>query len=765
MDKEKLQVVNHAVVKKDAYPIMTGGAVYTEDLVPDNALVIKVLRSPYACARVKAVHAEQALAIPGVELVLSWKDVPQIRHNYSGESFPGNNPLDRMILEELVRYIGDPVAIIAAESEKLARKAMSLITVDYEVLTPVIDYEKAEGAAEIVHPEDDYVYPLEIGGDYKRNVLGTEFAEGGNFEEEYAKCPVQLDETYYTDATQQAMLETFRSFSYYDYDGRLTVVSSTQVPFHVRRLVSFALGMPRGSVRVIKPRVGGGFGAKQSLNTEIYSALVTKMTGRPAYYCLSRTETFCCTNTRHRFRIRVRVGATEDGVVKAIWVDSLQDCGAYGDHAVNTISLSGHKTMPLYSKANAWRFTGKSVYTNNTPGGAFRGFGATQGTFAVESTINKMCMQLGLDPTEVRLKNIPHAGEVMPAYFGETLQSISLDRCIATGKKMIGWDEKYCSRPLSRQVGPHTYRGLGMAITMQGSGLSHLDTCAARIQLNDTDCYTLHIGSADIGTGCDTILAQMAAEVLECKIEQITVTGVDTEHSPFDKGSYASSTTYVTGNAVVLAAKKLREQLVEAAAGRMEVPVETVDFDGSLFTSGEKSYSLSDLAMFSVFGHGEWMSAGATFCGQQSPPPFVAGFAEVEVDTETGSVKLLDFTGVVDCGTVINKALAKVQAEGGFSQGIGMALYEREYTAPNGKLMTNNYMNYKIPSRLDVPVIHAAFEESCEPSGPFGAKSIGEVVINTPSPAICSAIRNAVGAEIHRLPARAEDVWMALNGK
>ena len=757
-----LNVVHQALPKKDAFAIMGGGAVYTEDLVPKDALIVRLVRSPHAFARILSVDKQEALSDPDVICVLTYEDVPYHRHSYAGENYPGNNPWDRVILDKLVRYAGDVVAIVAAKTAKAAETAVEKVKVEYEVLPPVLDFESAEGNASVVHPEEDYHYQMDVGGDVGRNLMMSETAEGGDFETEYAACPVKLDETYYTAANQQAMMETFRTYSYYDEHGLLTLVDSTQVPFHVRRVVATALGISHRNVRVIKPRIGGGFGAKQSLVSELYPAVVTYLTGRPAYYCMTRKETFSCGNTRHPFRIRVRLGAEQDGTVRALWVDSLENVGAYGEHAVNVVGLSGHKTLPLYAKARAWRYTGRAVYTNLTPGGAFRGFGATQGCFAVESTVNKMALQLGLDPTEVRLKNLPTVGEKMPAYYDEPLMSCALDRCIETGRKLFGWEEKYAAKPFARQVGPHRYRGAGMAVTMQGSGLTNLETCNAVITLEDEGFYALKIGAADMGTGCDTILAQIAAETLDCELERVDVSGVDTVSSPYDKGSYASSTTYVTGNAVLRAAKQLREKMISAAAEILGAAEADVFFDGDGFTAGEKTLTLRDLGFTCVNGQHSQLFGSGSFCGKTSPPPFAAGFAEVEVDTETGKVTLCDLVGVIDCGTVINKALAKVQAEGGFAQGAGMALYEDPTVSPAGKLLTDSFMDYKIPSRLDLPEIRIAFEESHEPTGPYGAKSIGEVVINTPSPAILSAIRNAVGVEIHTLPATAEKVFMAL---
>ncbi len=758
----ELKTVNQARVKKDAFAIMGGGAVYTEDYVRPDALCVKLLRSPHAFARILSVDKSEALSDPDVICVLSYEDVPKIRHSYAGENFPGNNPQDRYILENLVRYVGDPVAIVAAKTEAAAELAVSRLKVEYEKLTPVLDFEHAEESPSVVHPEDDFLFQMDVGGDLSHNLLSSQLDEGGDFEAEYEASPVKLDEVYYTAPTQQSMMETFRTYSYMDEHGCLTLIGSTQVPFHVRRVVATALGISHREVRVIKPRIGGGFGAKQSLVCELYPAIVTKLTGRPAYYKMTRHESFACGNTRHAFRIRVRLGAETDGTVRALWVDSLEDAGAYGEHSVNVVGLSGHKTLPLYAKAKAWRYTGRVVYTNHVPGGAFRGFGATQGCFAVESTVNKLAERLGMDPSALRLKNLPKVGERMPAYYNEPLMSCSLDRCIETGRALFGWDEKAAAAPFARKVGPHRYRGAGMAITMQGSGLSNLETCNAAITLEDEGFYTLKLGASDIGTGSDTILSQIAVEVLNCDIDRIAVSGVDTSSSPYDKGAYASSTTYVTGNAVKRAAEALLSEMKRAAADILGVPAEALDFDGLGFTAGDRTLDLRTLGFTSVNGHHSQLIGTGSFCGTTSPPPFVAGFAEVEVDTETGKVTLCDLVGVVDCGTVVNKALALVQAEGGFAQGAGMALYENPQTAPSGRMLTDSFMDYKIPARPDLPQIRIAFEESSEPSGPFGAKSIGEVVINTPSPAIVSAIRNAVGADIRSLPATPEKVYFAL---
>ena len=757
-----MKLVNQAIPKVDGAALTAGKGVYTDDIAPKGSLVVKVLRSPHAFARIKSIRKETASRVTGIECILTWEDVPQIRYTLAGQSYPEPSPYDRYILERVVRYVGDPVAIVAGRDEACVDKAMRMIQVKYEVLDPVLDFEQALDNHSVIHPEEDYFHHYDIGGDPKRNLVASGSDSAGDVEEELAKCDVVLERTYYTKANAQAMMETFRTCTYLDHSGRLNVLSSTQVPFHCRRTIAHALGLPASSVRVIKPRIGGGFGAKQTLVSELFPALVTLRTGKPAKIVYTRQESFQASNSRHQMRVRVRVGAMKDGTVRAIDLHALSNAGAYGEHASTTVGLVGHKSIPLYTPA-AFRFSYDVVYTNTMAAGAFRGYGATQGCFALESAINELAQQLGMDPAELRLRNIPQAGERMPAYYNEPLTSSKLPECIRRGMEMIGWKDKYpCVK-----VDDHRVRGVGMAITMQGSGISAVDTATVTIKLNDDGYYTLMIGATDMGTGCDTILAQMAAEVLDCPMERIVVDGVDTDHSPFDTGSYASSTTYVTGMAVVKACTQLRADIAAEGARLLNIHPSRAEFDGdNVYDCNEPEHaiSLAKLAQALVVGNGtHWLTATASHCSPTSPPPLMAGFAEVEVDLETGETKLVDYAAVVDCGTVVNKNLARVQAEGGIAQGIGMALYEDINYDVKGQMINSSFMQYKIPSRTDLPAIRVEFEESYEPTGPFGAKSIGEVVINTPSPAIAHAVSSATGVHVRSLPITAEKILAELD--
>ncbi|MBV7274974.1 molybdopterin-dependent oxidoreductase [Clostridium sp. PL3] len=757
-----MKIVGKGIAKIDGMAIATGKPVYTEDLAMKNALIIKILRSPHAFARIKSIDVSRAEKLEGVECILTYKDVPDVRFTLAGQSYPEPSPYDSLILDPIVRYVGDEVAIIAAVDEKTALKAMRLIKVEYEVFEPVIDFEKAEGHKSIVHPEEDLHCNFNIGMQKDRNVVATENIEVGDVDKVLKECDTVIEETYYTQAQAHCMMETYRAFNYLDHMGRLVVVSSTQIPFHVRRHLARALKIPASKIRVIKPRIGGGFGAKQSDPVEVYSAIVTLKTGKPSMIIYDRKETFECTSSRHAMRIKVRMGADKEGYIRAIDIDVLSDTGAYGEHASTVFGLVGHKTLPLYNKTTAVKFTGTVVYTNKAPAGAFRGYGATQGTFAVESTVNKLAKELKIDPVELRVKNLIKQGETCLIHGDEILGSSTLHECIERGKELIGWSEKYPRR----EIGNNKVRAVGMAVTMQGSGIANIDTASAEIRLNDDGNYTLLIGATDMGTGCDTILTQMAAEILDAQMDKFVVNSADTDVSPYDPGSYASSTTYVTGMAVVRAAEDLKKQIIESGAKFMEVSADNVEFDGEIIKTLDesKSMSLAKLAEFLVLGVGKKQLIGsATYGNEQSPPPFIAGFTEIEIDKETGKFEVIDFAAIVDCGTVINPNLARIQTEGGIVQGIGLAMYEDVKFDDKGRLQTNSFMQYKIPCRKDIGNIIVDFKPSFEPTGPFGAKSIGEIVVNTPPPAIADAIFNAVGVRINTLPITPEKVFMALN--
>ena len=759
-----MKVVNQPLRKKDAMQLVTGQPVYVDDVTPRDCLCVKLLRSPHANAIVKSINKTAAMKVPGMEAIFTWEDVDQNgrRYTQAGQTYPEASPYDRLVIDRHVRFVGDVVAILAGADEKCVDKAMKLVKVEYEVLEPVLDFHTAKDNPVLVHPEDNWESLAPVGADNRRNLCAHDECGNGDIDAVLADCDVVIDRVYHTQACQQAMMETFRTYCEIDTYGRLHIISSTQIVFHTRRIVANALHIPKSKVRVTKPRIGGGFGAKQTAVSAVYPAFVTWMTKKPSKIIFSRVESQIASSPRHEMEMHVRLGANKDGIVRGIDLHTLSNTGAYGEHGPTTVGLSGHKSIPLYGKAEAFRFTSDVVYTNHMSAGAYRGYGATQGLFAVESAVNELANTLGMDPFKIREMNITHEGEIMPAYYGQLNTSCALDRCLARVHDMIDWDNKYPCR----DMGNGKVRAVGMGMAMQGSGITSMDVGSATLKVNDEGFYTLLIGAADMGTGCDTTLAQIAAEVLECPLDNITTLSADTDWSPYDSGSYASSTTYVTGKATEKCALELRGKICALGAKLLGCDKEQVSFDGRevRVEEGEnagKTISLSDIATASMNGNSIELQATVTHSSEISPPPYMVGAAEIEVDTETGEVTLLDYAAAVDCGTPINPNLTRVQAEGGIAQGIGMTLTESVTYDDRGYPMENSLFQYKIPARVDIGKIRVEFENSYEGEGPFGAKSIGEVVINTPLPAIADAIRNAVGKRFYELPITPEKIAMA----
>lgn len=758
-----MKIVNQPLRKKDAMQLVTGQPVYMDDIAPANCLVVKLLRSPHANAIVESINTAVAAKVPGIEAIYTWEDVDQSARRFTcaGQTYPEPSPYDRLLLDRHVRFVGDPVAIVAGETEKAVDKALSLIKVKYEVLEPILDFHESLDNKILVHPEENWESLCPVGADNKRNLCAHDECGAGDIEAVLADCDVVIDRVYHTKAVQQTMMETFRTFCTIDTYGRLNVVSSTQIVFHCRRIIANALHIPKTKIRVSKPRIGGGFGAKQTSITEIYPAFVTWMTKKPSKLIFSREESMIASTPRHEMEVHVRIGAMNDGKIRGIDVYTLSNTGAYGEHGPTTVGLSGHKSIPLY-RTESYRFVSDVVYTNRMSAGAYRGYGATQGLFAVESAVNELAAKLNMDPIELREMNIAREGDLMPAYYDSWNTSSALDRCLKRVREMSHWDEKY---PV-RDMGNGKVRSLGIGMSMQGSSIPFVDVGSATLKVNDDGFYSLIIGAADMGTGCDTVLAQIAAEVLECDFDNITVFGADTDASPYDSGSYASSTTYLTGKAVEICAQNLRKKICTLGAQLLECNEDEVAFDGKFVNrlqpvaDGQNSIALADIATASMCGHSVALEETVTKSSPVSPPPYMVGVAEVEVDLLTGQAEVIEFNAVVDCGTPINPNLARVQAEGGILQGIGMALTENITYTPEGRVVENSLMQYKIPSRVDIGHIHVEFESSYEGTGPFGAKSIGEVVINTPGPAIAHAIYNATGHRYYELPITPEQIAM-----
>lgn len=755
-----MKYVNAPVMKKDAMALVTGQPVYMDDLAPKDCLIVKVLRSPHAHALIEEIHTENAARQKGIACVLTYQDVPKRRFTMAGQTYPEASPYDRYILEQRVRFVGDPVAIVAGEDEAAVDRALKLIKVKYQVLEPVLDYHTAKDNPILVHPEDDWKAMCPVGADNQRNLCASGLEGDGDVDAVLSDCDIVMKETFHVKAVQQTMMETFRTATYLDAYGRINVFSSTQIPFHVRRIIANALDIPKSKVRVIKPRIGGGFGAKQTVVAEVYPAIVTMKTGRPAKMIFTRKESLIASSPRHEMEVTVTIGANKDGNIRALDVYTLSNTGAFGEHGPTTVGLSGHKSIPMY-RTDAFRFQYDVVYTNHMSAGAYRGYGATQGIFAVESMVNRLAAKLGMDPVALREKNMIHEGDRMPAYYGETANSCKLEDCLKRSAKMVGWGDK----PLRTVLPNGKIRALGTAMAMQGSAISNCDVGSVTIKLSDEGFYNVIIGCTDMGTGCDTIIAQFVADALETDIDNVAVFGVDTDTSPYDSGSYASSTTYLTGMAAVKASELMKEQLIKLAAVELKEPESTLEFDGKKVFCEEngKEISLFDLATASMVNNEISLEVTYSHSSPVSPPPFMAACAEVEVDPDTGSIELVDYAACIDCGTVVNTNLARVQAEGGLLQGIGMTLFEDIWYNEKGVNLSNSLMQYKIPTRQDFKQIRVDFDSSYEPTGPYGAKSIGEIVINTPAPAIAHAVYNATGVWVNELPITPEKILKGMH--
>ena len=764
MEHKEYRSIHKSVRKKDSMQLLLGKPVYLDDITPRDALVVKLLRSPHANAIIQDIDASTARKVPGVVAVYTWEDVPQNRFTIAGQTYPEPSPYDRLILDRHVRFAGDAVAIIAAETEKAAAAAERLIRVTYEVLEPVLDFRTANDNPILVHPEEDWFPPCQVGGDNRRNLVASDVNGDGDVDAVLADCDIVLERTYHTKAFNQAMMETFRTYTELDRYGRLHVISSTQIVFHCRRILSRALGIPKSRIRVEKPRIGGGFGAKQTAVCEVYPAFVTLKTGRPAKLIYTREESQIAGSPRHEMEIRIRLGADRDGRIRCVDLYTLSNTGAYGEHGPTTVGLSGHKSIPLYTgNLEAYRFSYDVVYTNLQASGAYRGYGATQGIYALETIVNELAEQLDMDPTVLRDKNMVKEGMQMPAYYNEAANACALDRCMEHCRKMFGWEEKY---PV-RDMGNGKVRAAGVAMAMQGSCISRLDVGSATLKLSEDGTYNLIIGAADMGTGCDTILAQMAAECMDCSVDDVAVFGADTDASPYDSGSYASSTTYVTGKAVEKACSQLKEKICAIAADMLGCEPQDVVFEGKRVRQidTDRMVSLEEIAYKSQVFNTTAAEVTASHSSPVSPPPYMVGMVEIELDKETGLVTVLDYMAVVDCGIPINPALARIQTEGGIVQGIGHTLTEDVRYDQKGRPIGSSFMQYKLPTRLDMGKLRVEFEHSYEPTGPFGAKSIGEIVINTPAPALTHAIYRATGVWHREIPITPERVALSPCGR
>jgi putative selenate reductase molybdopterin-binding subunit len=760
-------VVGRNLRKVDGLKLVTGGAAFTDDIHLPGLLYGKILASPHAHARIRHIDVSRARALPGVHAVLTYKDVPRVPHTTAGQAWPEPSPYDTYLLDSKVRFVGDRVAAVAAESRAITERALQLIEVDYEILPAVLDMEQAMApGAPVIHDEPDSTKIY----DRDRNIAGYILREIGNVDEGFRQADLIVEREFRTQRQQHAMLEPHVSICWLDADGRLVIRSSTQVPYHCRRQVAMILQLPVSRVHVIKPRIGGGFGGKQEMLLEDICGALALASRRPVKIEYTREEEFYMARSRHPQILRMKMGVKRDGTVVASHLTVLATTGAYGSHSTTVQGNTGSKVLPLYRTANM-RFECHVVYTNMPVAGAFRGYGCPQGFFAQETVVDEIAGELGIDPLDFHSRNVIRLGDIdrLSAQLGEgkeglprVIRSCGLPQCMERGAEAIGWAQKR-SAPAGRE-GPRR-RGVGMACTMQGSGIAGIDWASAFLKMNEDGSFYLQVGASDVGAGADTVLSQIAAETLGVTLDKIVITSGDTDITPFDVGAYASSTTIISGGAVKKAAEKVRAQVFEVAAALLGVPAGSLGCaNNEIFTtSGErKSMPMADVALHALYKEKLQIMDGASHFNTDSPPPFCATFAEVEVDTETGQVRVLHLATAVDPGAAINPMQAEGQVEGAVTQGMGYALTEELVLDDCGRPVNPNFLDYKIFSAADMPKLTTILVETDEPLGPFGAKSVSEVPINGPAPAIANAIFHAVGVRIRKLPIRPEDVLRAL---
>lgn len=772
-EKRNFRFVKHNVEKVDAKGLLRGKPVFTEDFFPSDALTVKLVHSPHAHALIKRVDKTAALQIPGVECVLTHEDITRVPYTRAGQGYPEPSPYDTVLLDNKMRFVGDVVAVVAACNEKTALEAIRALKVEYEVLQPVLDFEKSMlPGAPIIHDQTDTknIY------DPSRNCAAHYEMALGDVESVLRNSPVQLEASYYYPKSQHVCMENHCAFAYFDEKERLTVISSTQVPFHARRILSKILQLEPGKIRVIKPRIGGGFGAKQGIIIEGYAALVAVKTGKPAKLVLNREESFINTYTRHDMKITVKIGATAEGKLNAIDMYALSNTGAYGDHALTVVMVCGSKTLPLYNKIKAVRFITDAVYTNLPCAGAFRGYGAPQGILALDGILDELAAKLHKDPLEIKAMNSIREGETSPIFLimGEgregvpqIAKSCKLPECISIGREKFDWERKRAQTGWAHRS-QDKVRGVGCALAMQGSGIAKVDMASATIKMNEDGSFNLMVGATDLGTGSDTVLSQIAAEELKVPVTKILIYSSDTDLTPFDTGAYASSTTYVSGNAVLAAAGKVKERILRTAALLLQIPYEELEIREERVVSktGEKSITYTELCTRLFYNeHHQQISETASFTGDESPIPFMATFMEIEIDLHTARIQPIETLSVVDCGTPLNPALAKGQVEGATLQALGSALFEELRFSKNGVPTNNTLFRYKIHDRSSYGKISVHLVESYEPTGPFGAKSISEIGIDTPTAVLLNAVYHATGIRLYKLPLKPETLFRAMQEK
>jgi len=767
--------VNKRSEKIDGLSLATGEEKYTDDFDAKDVLHISVLHSGYAHAVIEDIDDSAARKMRGVVEVLSCKNVKRILYTTAGQGYPEPSPYDSALFNNVMRFVGDNVCAVAAESKEIADEALKKVKVKYKVLKPILNLRESENSSIKIHDNDGSFPKIPVFYDAEKNIASKVEAEIGNFEVAYKSSPRKIEHDFYAPYASHCAIEPHAAFSYYDLRGRIVIVTTTQVPFHARRIVAALLEIPVSQIRVIKPRIGGGFGGKQEVLLEPIAAMMTLRTKRPCKLVYSRKEVFKSTRARHEYETTFKVGYEADGKINAFHLDALENSGGYGSHSLTVLSNAGSKTLPLFNKIENVKFTGKGVYTNLPCGGAYRGYGATEAYFGFGQVIDMICNDTGNDIIKYYKKWCIKSGETSPIFqaLGEgkegvamSIGSSALVECIDEGVKLSDWyAKKKLYSPDSKINKGRFKKGIGMVVLMQGSAIPEIDMAAAYIKMNEDGAFNLSVGATDLGTGSDTVLAQIAAEVLDTPVEKIVVYSSDTDHTPFDTGAYASSTTYLSGQAVKKAAEDVKNQIILVGADMLGVEFNDVEIDDNkvVLKNGKEEVSYGEICQYSMYQKNQFqIQATASHVSPKSPPPFAAHFIEIEVDTFTGLIRVLNYVATVDCGTAINPRTAEGQTEGAIVNGLAYALFENYYFSKHGRMLNDTLQRMGMYTSYDIPPIVVKLVSSYEETGPFGAKSISEININGALPAIGNAFYNATGKRLFKAPFHPEYVLEVL---
>lgn len=788
--REDLREVGKVRRKIDGHQLVAGHKAFVEDMVEPGACVLKMLQSPHAHAYITSIDTAEAEKVDGVVMIITHKNCPDVYYTNAGQGAPEPSPHDRRLFNRKVLYVGDRVAAVVAETEEAAEEALKKIKVEYEVLKPVFTWDDAQAPdAPVLHksfvtygvgapedldeynknadPRDGKIhYPFPLRADPHRNLAASVKGGIGDVEQGFKDADVIIDRTFSTTQIQCTPTEPHVVFTKMQGD-RLVIHASTQVPFHLRRVVAKVLGIPETKIHVIKERVGGGFGSKQDVILEDVAAFATYSTGRPVYYRYTRNQEFNTCSTRKPMRVRVRIGAKKDGTFTAIQMDNEANTGPFGAHALTVPMNACSKNLPLFLCPNMY-FTVRIYYSNIMPTGAYQGYGAPKGAFALICTVAELAERLGIDQIELMRKNMVREGAVLEILrcLGEgregtpaLVQSCGLEKALEVGSKMINWGKEETSDD------PDVKIGKGVSIIQQGSGLPGLDHSNAHILMLADGGFSVHSGAADIGTGLDTVMAKVVAEVLKVPLSQVTVMSGDTDHTPFDTGAYASSGTFFSGNAARLAAEDMKRKILQKAAEYLDEPVEDCVPEYPAKVKGKKGeISYAQIAYNTTTGHGSGQLQGiGSFITENHAIPYGANFAEVAVNTRTGEIKVRKFYALLDCGTPINPELAEGQVYGGVLKSIGHSLYEGIILDKDGRPLNDNLQDYNPPTIYDLPEdFQAPLVFTKDPDGPYGGKSISELATNGAAPALAIAIHNACGVWIREWPFTPEKILKGL---